>query len=186
MHENSPENKRKEKIELVRFVVISMIIIFLIRTFLITPFLVDGPSMDNTYHDGDYILVDRLSYRFSDPERGDVIVFEYPVDPSTDFIKRIIGLPGEEVHIAGGKLEIVNGDKSVMYEEKYIDKENMSPLKANIKLKENEYFVAGDNRINSLDSRSWGALERKFILGKPILRLYPFDQISINPGKATY
>lgn len=164
-------------------VVISLAVVFIVRHFIAQPFVVSGASMEPTFHNGEYLIVDQLSYKLNNPERGDVIVFKYPIIPSRFFIKRIIGLPGEVVKIEGQEVYIkeVGSEEFKLLEEKYIEfpKDTFSESK----LDDNEYFVMGDNRLASLDSRVWGPLNENFIVGKAFVRLFPFDKISLKPGK---
>tara|TARA_Y100000031_G_scaffold151507_1_gene192926 strand:- start:17532 stop:17960 length:429 start_codon:yes stop_codon:yes gene_type:complete len=138
--------------------------------------------MEPTFDSSEYLIVDQLSYRFEEPKRGEVIIFKYPNDPSTFFIKRIIGLPGETLEMRDGKVFIKNEAplEGFLLEEPYKKEETVDTLTT--VLRENEYFVLGDNRKQSSDSRIWGALERKFIVGKAFIRLLPITKIEINPG----
>ncbi|MFA5270316.1 MAG: signal peptidase I [Patescibacteria group bacterium] len=149
---------------------------FLIRFFLIQPFYVSGQSMDPTFEDNQYIIVDQVSYRFHQPDRGDVVVFRYPKNPAFSFIKRIIGLPGETVLIHNGEVTIFNKQypDGTKLTEPYIPYQTSGEVR--MQLKDGEFFVLGDNRPNSSDSRSWGVLNRSFVIGKVWVVLYPFDQ----------
>ena len=149
---------------------------FLIRFFLIQPFYVSGPSMEPNFKNNEYIIVDQISYRVSSPKRGEVIVFKYPRNVAFSFVKRIIGLPGETVNVANGEVTIYNDahPNGIQLEEDYIT--SRTPLQSNITLKEDEYFVLGDNRPNSSDSRTWGVLPRNLIVGKVWVVLYPFEE----------
>ena len=186
--------------ETLYIVVISLIIVLPIRAFIAQPYIVSGASMDNTYQDGNYLIVDEISYRFNEPKRGDVIVLKAPasalelqklaVTKNVDYIKRIIGLPGETVEINGDEVKIYNTENpdGKVLSEPYIniDKNVASPfsdIKLKITLKAGEYFVMGDNRHNSSDSRLWGILPRANIIGKSFIRLFPFNEIGVNPGQ---
>lgn len=155
-----------------------VVAVFAIRLFVIEPHSVSGSSMTETFHDKDYLFVEKLGYRFTDPERGDVIVFNPPIADRTDdrFIKRVIGVPGDTVKVENG-ITYVNGEA---IEESYVAHTNSQP--ANITLKANEYFVMGDNRAGSYDSRSWGPIVKDEIQGRVLLRLYPFSDIGFYPG----
>ncbi len=168
--------------------VIAFALALFIRFFVAAPYLVQGASMDPTFHSADYLIVDRISYRLEDPARGDVIVFRYPQDPSRSFIKRIIGLPGETIDIRGNTVRIINPENpdGFAISEPYIASENARDSTVTVTLGANDYFVLGDNRKASADSRIWGALPRDLITGRALLRLYPFTQIKINPGSAVY
>jgi len=148
---------------------------FLIRFFLIQPFYVSGQSMEPNFENNQYIIVDQVSYRFREPARGDVIVFKYPRNITFSFIKRVIGLPGETVIVDNGSVTIYNDEhpNGVVLEEDYLT--SRTPMQANVTLKSDEYFVMGDNRPNSSDSRNWGALPKHLIVGKVWVVLYPFD-----------
>ncbi|MCD6232890.1 signal peptidase I [bacterium] len=160
--------------EIFKVVVISLAIVIPVRYFLFQPFLVKGSSMEPNFHNGDYLIVDEISYRFESPKRGDVIVFHYPRNPSQLFIKRILGLPGETVKIANNTIEVVkpNGRKVMLDESSYLQKEGFRG-KEEVKLGDNEYFVLGDNRMNSSDSRFWGPVPRNYIIGRVVLRGWP-------------
>ena len=138
--------------------------------------------MDPTFHDGEYLIVDELSYRFTEPERGDVIIFRYPENPSKFFIKRIIGLPGETVSIDRGSITINNPEhpQGFVLDESYLSVETKGVEFTT--LSGTEYFVLGDNRPASSDSRIWGPLEEDLIVGKALLRLFPVTRASILPG----
>ena len=158
--------------ETLEIVIVALITVFIIRNFLIQPFLVNGASMEPNFNDGDYLLIDEITYRFRQPQRGEVVVFRYPNDRSVFFIKRIIGLPGETVAIRDNAAYINN----VELKEDYLP-----PIKTSgrteLALGPDEYFVLGDNRVESFDSRSWGALPKKNIIGKAWLRYWPFSKL---------
>lgn len=165
--------------ELVQVVAVSLAIIIPVRYFLIQPFYVKGASMENSFFDHEYLIIDELSYRYKDPNRGDIIVFRYPADPSQFFIKRVIGLPGETVEVSEGTVKIYNDryPNGITLDEKaYLDKEYLSAGKRTVALKSDEYFVMGDNRPMSLDSRYFGAVKRVAIVGRVWLRGWPFDR----------
>lgn len=138
--------------------------------------------MEPSFQSSEYLIVDQLSYRFKEPSRGEVIVFKYPNDPSVFFIKRIIGLPGETVEARSGKIFIKNKalPEGFRIEEPYIKEETNDTF--TITLGDSEYYVLGDNRLHSSDSRVWGPLERNFIVGKTLVRLLPITEIKIKPG----
>jgi len=172
--------------EIVRFAIIVLPIVFFIRVFIAQPFIVSGGSMDPTFATGQYLIIDELSYRFSTPERGEVIVFRYPKDPSRFYIKRIIGLPDEIVTINNGAVAISTKANPIGFalDENYIQfSKDESSVK---KLGPNEYFVMGDNRAASSDSRSWGPVNQDMIIGRVLLRLLPIANAGINPGNIDY
>jgi len=164
--------------EVLKIVILSLIIVVPIRCFVFQPFIVKGISMEPNFHNGDYLIVDELTYHFRDPVRGEVIVFRYPQNPSQRFIKRVIGLPGEKVILKNGKIEIVDrfGKKKVLDESAYLSRENWLTQKTFV-LKEDEYFVLGDNREHSFDSRRWGPLPKKYIIGRVVFRAWPPDSV---------
>lgn len=169
--------------EIVKIVVISLVIIIPIRYFLIQPFYVKGASMEPSFYDREYLIVNEISYRFSEPKRGDVIVFRYPRNPQEYFIKRVIGLPGEKIKIEDGGIYIYNADnpRGIMLEEPYLPEETKTYglTKEIISLGENEYYVFGDNRNSSKDSRSFGPVDKSFIIGKVLLRGWPFNRAGL-------
>ena len=161
--------------ETIKVVVISLAIILPIRYYLVQPFFVKGASMEPNFEDGDYLLVDELSYRFYAPERGDVVIFRYPLDQSQFFIKRIIGLPSETIEIKDNTVTIYNKNKpeGFILKENYLAIEQKTFGSSVAKLDDNEYFVLGDNRFQSSDSRRWGMVNRSLITGKAFLRPWP-------------
>lgn len=165
-------------------IVIALIIALPIRFFIAEPFIVQGASMDPTFSTGQFLIVDRLSYHFEEPHRGDVIVFEYPLNPSTYYIKRIIGLPGETIEVNRGTVTIKNSEhpEGFTLDESYISRSHASLDTLSETLGPTEYFVMGDNRAESADSRLWGPLQKHFIIGRPIIRLTPVNEIKILPG----
>ena len=172
---------KSEFFELVRFGLMVLIIVIPIRMFIAQPFIVNGESMLPTFENGDYLIIDEVSYLKNDPKRGEVIVFHFPTNQSRYLIKRVIGLPGETVLLQGESVTIINSDGSkIELDETYT---NIGPSYGSWALGEDEYFVLGDNRGASSDSRSWGALPRKDIVGKTFVRLYPFSKINMKPGQ---
>lgn len=161
--------------DVVKTMAIAGAVVLVIRAVLFQPFLVSGASMEPNIRQSNYLIIDELTYRFRDPERGEVIVFRYPNDHTTFYIKRIIGLPGERVDISDGSV-IINGE--TLDESSYINNQNTYGT-VHMTLSPDFYFVMGDNRVNSYDSRSWGPLERKVIVGRAFIRLFPFTQIDI-------
>ena len=176
------KGKKNEFLELLRFTVITLLIVIPIRMFIAQPFIVNGESMLPTFHNGDYLIIDEVTYRTTEPERGEVVVFRFPDDNKRFLIKRIIALPGEQISISGDNINIkdVDGNR-VELDESYIRNEFSSY--GTWQLGEDEYFVMGDNRNASSDSRSWGLLNKDRIVGKTFLRLFPFSGISLRPGE---
>lgn len=168
--------------ELAKIIIISLAIIIPIRFFLVQPFFVRGASMEPGFEDGQYLIIDELSYRFSEPQRGEVVVFRYPQDPSQYYIKRIIGLPKEKIEIEDNKILIYNDEFPhglVLDESEYLGQDGITNGTLEISLDENEYFVLGDNRAHSSDSRRWGPLPRKYVVGRAWIRAWPFNQATI-------
>lgn len=157
------------------------LVFFVIKPFIIQPFYVKGASMEPNFFDGQYLVVDELSYRFNAPTRGEVIVFRYPYDTTQYYIKRIIGLPGELVEIKDSKIIIYNKDNpnGFTLTEDYILSKEIPGSNIQKNLGEDEYFVLGDHRTASSDSRFWGALNKKFIVGKAWLRLWPPQTLEV-------
>ena len=166
-------------IDVLEVAVVAVAAVFLIRSFLVQPFLVSGESMVPNFADGDYLLIDEITYRFRPPERGEVAVFHYPQNESTYFIKRIIGLPGEKIGIKDGSVKIVNKDnpEGFLLDENYLSTNLKTAGDIQLTLAENQYFVLGDNRLYSFDSRSWGSLSSKEIVGLVRLRLWPVAKV---------
>jgi signal peptidase I len=160
--------------EIIKIVIIALVIVIPIRYFLFQPFLVSGQSMESNFEDGDYLIIDEISYRFHEPQRGEVIVFRYPHDLSKRFIKRIIGLPGETVEIKDGKVVIIKENTEVLDESLYLPGGLETQGDIKVSIPENKFFVLGDNRMVSLDSRAWGLLPRQNIIGRVYLRVWPF------------
>jgi signal peptidase I len=169
--------------EITKVVAISLAIILPVRYFLIQPFYVKGASMEPNFHDHEYLIIDELSYRFSLPIRGQVVVFRYPRNPQEYFIKRIVGLPGEEIQIKDGTVVIFNDNypEGMTLEEKYLpaDLITNNQSEARIELAADEYFVLGDNRNASKDSRDFGPLNKSFVTGKVLFRGWPLDKITV-------
>jgi len=175
--------------ELIKVFLLAMAIIVPIRYFLVQPFFVRGASMEPNFLDGEYLVVDELSYRLREPRRGEVIVFQFPNNPSQFFIKRIVGLPRERVEIQGGVVTIYN-DKYpsgvVLDEAQYLTGEVRTGGSISTTLSADEFFVLGDNRSASSDSRSWGSLGEDAIIGRAWIRAFPIDRVGVlefdHPG----
>lgn len=169
-------------LELVEIVVISLAIILPIRYFLIQPFYVKGASMEPTFDDHEYLIIDELSYRFREPERGEVVVFRYPLDPRQYFIKRVVGLPGETVKISGDRVTIISEEfpeGKPLDESAYLPSEVPTRGDRTVALGPDEYFVLGDNRSASLDSRTFGPLPLSHIVGRVWIRGWPLDRVTV-------
>jgi signal peptidase I len=162
--------------EVAKIVIIALLIVVPVRYFVFQPFFVKGQSMEPNFSDGDYLIVDEITYRFRPPQRGEVIVFKYPDDPSQRYIKRIIGLPGEIIEIEQGKVIIysVKEEGGITLEESdYLSSPAFTSGDLRITLSGNEYFVLGDNRTASADSRRWGPLPLENIIGRALIRAWP-------------
>lgn len=170
-------------LDIIETIVVALAIFVVCYLFLFQPHQVKGNSMFPNFHDGEYILTDKVSYRLGLPQRGDVIVFKAPRNEEVDYIKRIIALPGEEVKVENGKVFINNRELPEVYlpadfstlpgtfmTEGFINK---VPLEA--------YFVLGDNRDHSSDSREWGFVKRNEIVGKAFFRYWPFARFGLLP-----
>src|SRR3989344_5743973 len=197
--------QKSEARSLVFYLCVAGLIAIAVRIFIAAPYLVSGPSMEETFHNHDYLIVDRFSYGIcaphiplletgsacipvGKPQRGDVIVFKLPLNGET-LIKRIIGLPGDTVTVEGNSVTIKNNEhpEGFTLEENYIAPQDRGgPTGVSVTLPPDRYFVMGDNRRVSYDSRSWGTLPREIIVGRVLLRLYPFVQIGFLPGEARY
>src|SRR3989344_3036212 len=164
--------------EIVEVVFISLVTVFIIRTFIAQPFLVSGASMEPNFQNGNYLIIDEVTYRFREPERGEVIVFRYPKDPSTYFIKRVIGLPGDRVLVRGSEVWVYRDNKEIFHETGTVG--GVDEL-----MDEDEYFVLGDNRYNSFDSRNWGPVPKKDIIGLVRLRVFPLNELELVKTPAT-
>lgn len=168
-------------LELIKTVIISLAIIIPIRYFVIQPFYVKGASMEPNFQDKDYLIINEFVYRFSEPERGDIVIFKNPRNLKEFFIKRIIGLPMEKIKIYDNKVYLYNNGypEGAIIEELYLPKGRDTRGNEIIELKGNEYFVLGDNRDHSLDSRTFGPIEKDSIIGKVWVRGWPLDKVTI-------
>ena len=168
----------REAIETVTF---TLLILFMIH-FAVQSFRTDGQSMEPNFHTGEYVLVNKVMYLFQQPQRGDVIVFQYPFDIHKDFIKRIIGLPGDIIQTTSTSVSINGQTITEPYVHIPVNFENNT-----WKLGTKQFFVMGDNRDNSLDSRSWGPLDRSYIIGKVVVAYWPITNIGfIDTYPAVY
>ncbi len=186
---SSSDIKKDSQHSLLVYTVVALGLALFIRFFIAAPYVVSGQSMEPNFHDWQYLIVDRISYDLGEPSRGDIIVFDLPQNESKALIKRIIGLPGETVMLSGQSVTIINEEhpQGFTLEEPYLDSANLAPnTELTMKLTADEFFVLGDNRRVSADSRVWGSLPRKDIVGRVLFRLYPFDQLSIFPSTSRY
>ncbi len=144
-------------------------VIWLAVNFATARYVVDGQSMEPNLHTGQFLIVSRLAYKFAVPQRGDIIVFDFPGNPADDYVKRIIGLPGDTVTIQEGQI-FVNDNR---LDEPYLPDERMMPFQGRWVVPQESYFVLGDNRAHSSDSRSWGMLPQDAIIGKAWVSYWP-------------
>jgi signal peptidase I len=172
-----------------KIILIALAIIIPVRYFLFQPFVVSGSSMEPNFSNGEYLIIDEISYRFRGPTRGEVLVIRFPDDPKQFFIKRVVGLPGEQIKIENGVVIISNPENpnGINLEEIYLPNQGLTfphntelvGGKKVLTLGENEYFMLGDNRLGSSDSRDWGTLETDGIVGKVFLRALPFTEFGL-------
>lgn len=184
-------------LEIVKVFILAVVIITPIRIFLFQPFFVQGASMEPNFEDGEYLIINELGYKktdiglgekkffsvepFKEIKRGEVIVFRYPKDPKQYFIKRVVALPGEKIKVDGGKVYIFNKENPegfILNEDTYLS-EIKTPGEFSQEVGDDEYFVMGDNRFHSHDSRSWGTLDKKFVIGKVLIRAWPLNKTSV-------
>ncbi|EKE11860.1 MAG: hypothetical protein ACD_15C00012G0016 [uncultured bacterium] len=185
-------------LEIMKVFLLALVIIIPIRVFLFQPFFVQGASMEPNFENNQYLIVNEFGYKktnvgigdknlftvepFKDLERQEVIVFRYPKNPSQFFIKRIIALPGERMELKNGKVTIFNHenpDGFVLDESGYLSTSVKTMGDMNITLKDKEYFVMGDNRMFSSDSRSWGPVAEENITGKAFVRAWPLNKVAV-------
>ncbi len=182
----NPKRKGAFIWDLIKFCLISLAIVLPFRLFIAQPFIVSGKSMYPTFDDKQYLIVDELTYHLESPKRGDVIIFRFPNNQREYFIKRIIGLPSDTIEITGGKIKISNPAHTdgFFLDESYLDGKlsDMAP----VELSDEDYFVMGDNREASYDSRAWGKLHKDMIIGRAFVRLVPFKEAGLFPGKQQY
>ena len=177
------KRRKSVLVELLKYTIVAFIIMAPIRIFVAQPFVVSGESMSPTFNQGDYLVIDKLAYVQAPPQRGDVIVFHYPLDPSIFYIKRVVGLPGETVELNNGVISIIERDgQRHIFDGSHLayDPDVQIPLVTT--LASDEYYVLGDNRDASSDSRDWGPLQFKFIVGRALMRVLPLSDAGFLPG----
>lgn len=178
--------------ELIRTAIIVTVLAYIIRLFILQPFVVEGSSMFPLFHNNDYLIVEKVSYTVGQPQRGDVIVFKYPRNPDVNYVKRVIGLPGEKVVIKDGKVQIVNSShpQGLTLDEPYVNDHEATYIIPNLAggsstsdseftVPANDYFVMGDNRQASSDSREWGFLPKEDIIGRVMVQAFPLDRFGV-------
>jgi len=187
INQQKPNTFKNESFELIKTLIIFCLIYFVTKGYIAQPFLVKGRSMEQTLSDGDYLIVDQLTYNFTAPQRFEVVVFHTEFIPGGSggeyYIKRVIGVPGDRVVIKEGKVILYenNSDTATILDEKYIidGLKTIAKEPVDVVLQDNQYFVLGDNRGNSSDSRFWGPVDKSYIVGKPFIRLFPFNTIKV-------
>lgn len=169
--------------DLLKFALLALAIVIPIRMFIAQPFVVSGESMIPTFHDGEYLIVDEISYIMGNIHRGDIVIFKYPNDTKRFFIKRIIGLPNEKITIENGTVTIVNKEHPEGFKltEPYVNEKEFEG--STYDTGNDQYFVMGDNRNRSSDSRYWGVLPKNLMVGRAYLRLFPIQKVSYLPGE---
>lgn len=176
------DHTRESIWEALKFALITIAIVIPVRAYVAQPFIVSGSSMVPTFENGEYLVIDELSYHFRPAHRGEVVVFRYPKDPSKFFIKRVIGLPGERLELTPEGVTILTPEGEVLaLDEPYLKSQRL-PTQT-VKLEAGEYFVMGDNRAESLDSRSWGPVTDDLLKGRVLLRLLPVAKAELLPGQ---
>jgi signal peptidase I len=173
------------------YAIVALGLAIVIRFFVAAPYVVQGSSMEPNFYDWHYLIVDRITYDFSQPQRGDIIVLDLPQDTNRALIKRVIGLPGDTVELSGTKptVTVTNPEhpEGFVLDEPYIDASNYGGASnMRITLGKDQYYVLGDNRRVSADSRLWGILPRSDIVGRVFVRLYPLNDIGFFPAKAYF
>lgn len=170
--------------EFVLYVAVAAAVLIPFRTYIAKPFIVNGASMSPTFESGDYLIIDEISYLLRDPRRGEVAVFRFPEDPKKNFIKRVIGLPGETVTIERGTVTVTTASgETLRPDEDYV--KIPSTAGGTWTLGPDEYFALGDNRVGSYDSRSWGAVPRSYFVGRALAELLPISKMGLFPGDAS-
>lgn len=165
-------------LELIKVIVLAGITIGAVRYFIFKPFVVHGASMSPNFYENEYLIIDEISYRFKEPARGDIVVLRNPHKKEEFFLKRVIGMPGERIVVRDSQVFLAK-DKDmtpIALQESYIPAREFTPGAVDITLGENEYYVMGDNRDASLDSRIFGPIHGDTIIGRVLLRGWPFSR----------
>ncbi len=185
------EQKKQEPLwrELLKIAIVVGLAILIVRFFVFKPFYVKGASMEPAYFDHEYLIIDEITYRFNEPKRGDVVVFRPPVNTTDYYIKRVIGLPGETVKVINGDVIIFSNDNPQGFkldESSYLMHKGTQEESIVLKLGTNQYFMLGDNRPVSSDSRRFGAVDRSAIVGRTYLRGWPLTRLGVVANAVTY
>lgn len=174
-------------LDFIETIVTALVIFVIFYLFLFQPHQVKGKSMFPAFENSEYLLTNKITYRFNIPQRGDIIIFKSPENKKYDYIKRIIALPGEKISLKDGKI-FINGSKlnesAYLSENIYTKGSNFLPEGKELKVPKNQYFVIGDNRPNSSDSREWGYISIENIIGKAWLRYWPPSRFGFIPAIA--
>ena len=183
MTEEHKDQIARSIIGTIKLMIIALAIVLPVRYFLAQPFYVKGASMEPNFRNNEYLITEEISYIFNEPKRGDTIIFKYPENQSFNFIKRIIGLPGETISFENGKVLIYNQDNTsgIELEEPYLpeDTKTYTTEKRSFTISDDEYFVLGDNRYYSEDSRSFGPVRKDLIVGRVSVRGWPINKLNI-------
>lgn len=182
----------EEPSSLLLWIIGIIILVKLVQAFIVQPFIVDGASMLPTYDNKQFLLVDKFSYRVKDPQRGDIMIFKLYENNNNPYegkhlIKRVIGLPGERVVVKNGVTTIYNKENpnGFILDEPFVEFKEPSK-NADVTLDSHHYFVMGDNRARSYDSRDWGALSDQDIKGQVVFRVFPFKTAGYEPGRYSF
>lgn len=178
-HERSFTGERPAKksalTEITESIIIAVLLATVIRLFVLQPFYIPSGSMEPNLRINDRIIVSKINYRFTEPQRGDIVVFKYPLDPTRDFVKRLIGKGGETVALKNSKLYIDGKEIPENYLPTGLRFEDFGP----VRIPEGHYLMLGDNRNSSDDSRVWGPLPKDHIVGKALLIYWPLDRLEL-------
>jgi signal peptidase I len=189
METSSSDTRSSSQRSLIVYTIIALGLALIIRFYIAAPYIVSGASMEPTFDNFHYLIIDRVSYDLGEPQRGDVVVFKLEQNTGRALIKRVIGLPGETVRVEGNTVTIVNNEhpEGFALDESYLDPQNFGGVSdTSVVLGADQFFVLGDNRRVSADSRLWGTLPREDIVGRVFMRLYPLNKIGIFPGIQRY
>ena len=166
--------------EACKLFVIPIALVLIVRIYIIQPFIVKGTSMEPNFEDREYLIVDEISPVFKDLSRGAVLIFRFPFNTSEFFIKRLIALPGEHIVIKNNKITITTADKkTIVLAEPYLARGTVTIGDVDMDIPPNQYFVLGDNRTASYDSRRWGLVPKEDIIGRAFIRLWPVYKIGL-------